>query len=177
MKHHNLVKKPRPPAQTMFRDRGGSNRIPDRPRTRATLVENKNLYQSSGDHGLSIEHQLSGDEGVDVTVGHLFSTFLLSPVVYYCHLYVKTRTRVASGSAAIIEAMKSSTGGMPFLEGKINDLPPFTFISYEAVAWLLEQVEGITTEREAIDLMQKMLNERLICHSSGNNKLALDISI
>jgi hypothetical protein len=69
--------------------------------------------------------------------------------------------------------MKSSTGGMPFLEGKINDLPPFTFISYEAVAWLLEQVEGITTEREAIDLMQKMLNERLICHSSGNNKLAL----
>jgi hypothetical protein len=25
--------------------------------------------------------------------------------------------------------------------------------------------------------MQKMLNERLICHSSGNNKLALDIFI
>ena len=86
---------------------------------------------------------------------------------------MKTRTRIASGSAAIIEAMKSSSGGMPFLEGKINDLPPFTFISYEAVAWLLEQVEGITTEQEAIDLMQKMLNERLICHSSGNNKLAM----
>ena len=89
---------------------------------------------------------------------------------------MKTRTRIASGSAAIIEAMKSSSGGMPFLEGKINDLPPFTFISYEAVAWLLEQVEGITTEQEAIDLMQKMLNERLICHSSGNNKLAMIFS-
>ena len=101
---------------------------------------------------------------------------MLPSVFHNCYLYVKTRTRVASGSAAIIEAMKSSTGGMPFLEGKINDLPPFTFISYEAVAWLMEQVEGITTEREAIELMQKMLNERLICHSSGNDKLALTFS-
>ncbi len=89
------------------------------------------------------------------------------------HLDHYIRTRIASASAAIIEAMKSSSGGIPFLEGKINYLPSFTFISYEAVDWLLEQVEGITTEQEAIDLMQTMLKERLICHSSGNNKLAM----
>lgn len=41
---------------------------------------------------------------------------------------MKTRVRVASGSASIIEAMKSSTGGMTFLEGKSNNLPPYTFI-------------------------------------------------
>lgn len=88
---------------------------------------------------------------------------------------MQTRTRVASGSAAIVEAMKSSIGGMTFLEGKINDLPPYTFISYEAVAWLLDQVEGITTERDAIELMQKMIDERHVCHSSGNDKLAFEI--
>lgn len=59
---------------------------------------------------------------------------------------------------------------MSFLEGKINDLPPYTFISHEAVSWLLEQVEGITTEREATDLMEKIRNEGLICHSSGQRE-------
>ncbi|XP_032791433.2 GATOR complex protein Iml1 [Daphnia magna] len=150
VKHHNPTKKPRPLAPTMFRDRGGSNRIPDRPRPRASLVETKSLHQSSGDHGLSMaDNQFSTDECI----------------------YSVTRTRVASGSAAIVEAMKSSIGGMTFLEGKINDLPPYTFISYEAVAWLLDQVEGITTERDAIELMQKMIDERHVCHSSGNDKI------
>lgn len=88
---------------------------------------------------------------------------------------MQTRVRVASGSAPIIEAMKSPTGGMSFLEAKMNDLPLFTFISYEAVAWLLEQVEGITTEQEAIDLMEKMRIEGLICHSSGNTRLVLNL--
>ena len=66
--------------------------------------------------------------------------------------------------------MKSPSGGIMFLEGKINDLPPYTFISYDAVCWLLDQVEGVTTEREAINLMEKMRRENLIYHSSGNQK-------
>lgn len=73
-----------------------------------------------------------------------------------------------SDPSSVIEAMKSPTGGMTFLEGKINDLPPFTFISYDAVCWLLDQVEGVTTEREAIDLMEKIRGENLIYHASGN---------
>ena len=67
----------------MFRDRGGSNRIPDRPRPRATLIENKNLYQSSGEHGLLTDHQFSSDEGVDVVVIHLLLKFC-------CHLFFIT---------------------------------------------------------------------------------------
>lgn len=77
---------------------------------------------------------------------------------------------MASGLPAIVEAMKSATGGLSFLEGKMNDFPPYTFISFEAVMWLLEQVEGIPSEREAIDIMQKMKDECLICHTSGNKK-------
>ncbi len=83
---------------------------------------------------------------------------------------------MASGSGSIIEAMKS-VRGLNFLESKANDLPPLTFVSYEAVTWLLEHVEGITTELEAIEVMQKMINERLICHASGNLKYDFIYSI
>ena len=77
---------------------------------------------------------------------------------------------MASGSASIVEAMKSSVRGLNFLESKSNDLPPYTFVSYEAVAWLVEHIDGIATEQEAIEVMQKMMDERLLCHSSGNTK-------
>ena len=67
--------------------------------------------------------------------------------------------------------MKSTLRGLNFLEAKANDLPPYTFVSFEAVAWLLEHVEGVVIEREAIDLLQKMINERLVCHTSGDTRL------
>lgn len=59
---------------------------------------------------------------------------------------------------------------MNFLDAKANDLPPYTFVSFEAVGWLLEHVEGVVIEREAIELIQKMINERLVCHTSGDTR-------
>lgn len=78
------------------------------------------------------------------------------------------RVRVASGTASIVEAMKSPTRGLSFLDSKPNGLPPYTFISLEAVSWVLEQVEGIATDQEAVELLQKMMDERLVCHASGS---------
>jgi hypothetical protein len=66
--------------------------------------------------------------------------------------------------------MKSTVRGMNFLDAKANDLPPYTFVSFEAVGWLLEHVEGVVIEREAIELVQKMINERLVCHTSGDTR-------
>lgn len=60
------VKKPRPQGSNLFRDRGGSNRILDRPRPRTTLLESKNLNLSAGDSTGSIDHLLAGDEPTDV---------------------------------------------------------------------------------------------------------------
>lgn len=70
VKHSNAAKKPRLPGPTSFRDRiGSTNRIPDRPRPRTTLLESKHLHQSTGDSGLSVvDHQLSGDEGSETVV-------------------------------------------------------------------------------------------------------------
>ena len=77
------------------------------------------------------------------------------------------RIRSTASSKAIVDAMKSSTRGMDFL-GKSNGLPPYTFVSYESVAWVIEQIEGIKTDKEAIDLLQRIMNDRLMCHASGN---------
>jgi DEP domain-containing protein 5 len=68
--------------------------------------------------------------------------------------------------------MKSSHGGLNFLD-KSNNLPSFTFVSYEAISWLLEHVDGISNEKEAVELMQKMTDEKLICHASGNSRFQL----
>lgn len=89
VKHHNPTKKPRPLVPTLFRDRGGSNRIPDRPRPRAALVETKSVHQLSGDHVFPVaDTQFLTDEGVYVVVrlnnspGFCFSCLTLIIVIY-----------------------------------------------------------------------------------------------
>uniref|UniRef100_A0A8C3PTC5 DEP domain-containing protein n=1 Tax=Calidris pygmaea TaxID=425635 RepID=A0A8C3PTC5_9CHAR len=46
-------------------------------------------------------------------------------------------------------------------------LSPYCFISAEVVHWLVNNVEGVHTQAMAIDIMQKMLEEQLIVHASG----------
>uniref|UniRef100_A0A8C9FFW4 GATOR1 complex protein DEPDC5 n=1 Tax=Pavo cristatus TaxID=9049 RepID=A0A8C9FFW4_PAVCR len=46
-------------------------------------------------------------------------------------------------------------------------LSPSCFISAEVVHWLVNNVEGVQTQAMAIDIMQKMLEEQLIVHASG----------
>jgi len=75
--------------------------------------------------------------------------------------------RSTATSKAIVDVMKSSTRGMDFL-GKSNGLPPYTFVAAECVAWVIEQIEGIKTDREAVDLLQRVMNDRLIAAASGN---------
>lgn len=77
---------------------------------------------------------------------------------------------MASGLASVVEVMKSPQRGINFLL-KYNNLPPLTFISSEAVIWVVEHVDGVSNDKEAIDLLQKMIDERIICHSSGDTRL------
>ncbi len=64
------MKKARPSISSVFRDRGGSNRIPDRPRSRGSVVDaNKHLFSSLGDSAtFSGDHPSSGDETADTLV-------------------------------------------------------------------------------------------------------------
>ncbi|XP_028910715.1 GATOR complex protein DEPDC5 isoform X2 [Ornithorhynchus anatinus] len=66
----------------------------------------------------------------------------------------------------ILEAMKHPTTGIQLLSEQ-KGLSPYCFISAEVVHWLVNNVEGIQTQVMAIDIMQKMLEEQLITHASG----------
>ncbi|OXB73308.1 UNVERIFIED_CONTAM: hypothetical protein H355_008284 [Colinus virginianus] len=62
-------------------------------------------------------------------------------------------------------AAEGSTGIQLLSEQK--GLSPYCFISAEVVHWLVNNVEGVQTQAMAIDIMQKMLEEQLIVHASG----------
>uniref|UniRef100_A0A8D0HE84 GATOR1 complex protein DEPDC5 n=1 Tax=Sphenodon punctatus TaxID=8508 RepID=A0A8D0HE84_SPHPU len=66
----------------------------------------------------------------------------------------------------ILEAMKHPTTGIQLLSEQ-KGLSPYCFISAEVVHWLVNTVEGVQTQAMAIDIMQKMLDEQLIMHASG----------
>ncbi|ETE62695.1 DEP domain-containing protein 5, partial [Ophiophagus hannah] len=61
--------------------------------------------------------------------------------------------------------VENSTGIQLLSEQK--GLSPSCFISAEVVHWLVNMVEGVQTQAMAIDIMQKMLEEQLIIHASG----------
>uniref|UniRef100_A0A8B9GSC3 GATOR1 complex protein DEPDC5 n=1 Tax=Amazona collaria TaxID=241587 RepID=A0A8B9GSC3_9PSIT len=66
----------------------------------------------------------------------------------------------------ILDAMKHPTTGIQLLSEQ-KGLSPYCFISAEVVHWLVNNVEGVQTQAMAIDIMQKMLEEQLIVHASG----------
>ncbi|XP_064424153.1 GATOR1 complex protein DEPDC5 isoform X2 [Latimeria chalumnae] len=72
----------------------------------------------------------------------------------------------SSTLAEILEAMRHSTTGVHLLPEQ-KGLPPNCFISAEVVHWLVDNMEGVLTQTMAIDIMQKMLDEQLIVHASG----------
>ncbi|CAJ1087364.1 GATOR complex protein DEPDC5 isoform X5 [Xyrichtys novacula] len=67
----------------------------------------------------------------------------------------------------ILEAIKHPTTGVQLLPEQ-KGLPANCFISAEVVHWLVNNVDGIATQGMAIDIMQKMLDEGLVAHASGD---------
>ena len=59
------------------------------------------------------------------------------------------------------------SGGLNFFS-KVPGLPPLTFVAYEAVVWLVDKVIGINNHANAIEVLQTMLDKRLIAHASGD---------
>jgi len=51
---------------------------------------------------------------------------------------------------------------------KCGGLPPYTFISAEAVYWAKNNIENVLTEGIAISLFQSMVEAEYICHASGD---------
>lgn len=76
--------------------------------------------------------------------------------------------KATSSYSEILEALRHPTTGVGFLTLTPTILPSFTFVSADAVHWLINHLEGITTIDQAVNLINLMLRERLICHASGD---------
>ena len=48
-------------------------------------------------------------------------------------------------------------------------MPPFTFLAFEAVNWIMSNVEGVETEETALRILKNMQEKNIICHASGNS--------
>ncbi|XP_068195944.1 GATOR1 complex protein DEPDC5 isoform X2 [Antennarius striatus] len=73
----------------------------------------------------------------------------------------------SSSLLEILEAIKHPVTGIQLLPEQ-KGLPLNCFISAEVVHWLVNSVEGVATKGMAVDVMQKMLDEGLVAHASGD---------
>ena len=60
---------------------------------------------------------------------------------------------INSSSKEMIDAMKDSSKGLSFLNNQYG-LPSFSFISADATFWVMERVQGVTSEDDAIHIME-----------------------
>ncbi|XP_073982946.1 GATOR complex protein Iml1 isoform X2 [Rhodnius prolixus] len=131
-----------------FRERLGSNRLPEKPRPRSgsKVMERGRASPAIDTFTTSStdNDSLEGDQEL--------SPFSL---------------KEGCSHEEIVEHMKSGSHGVGLLT-QLPGLPKQTFVSLDAVQWVLSHVDGISSQQQAIDLMQEMIKEKLICHASGD---------
>ncbi|XP_055702143.1 GATOR complex protein Iml1 isoform X7 [Phlebotomus papatasi] len=79
-------------------------------------------------------------------------------------LAVQIKFKVTDPLMDIYEAMKHPETGVPFI-GPAQSMPSCTFVSYDAITWLQNRIEGPC---DPIELLERMRQEKLICHASGD---------
>ncbi|CAG0888714.1 unnamed protein product [Darwinula stevensoni] len=75
----------------------------------------------------------------------------------------------SSQSSLIAERMRDPKTGVGTLPVQFG-LPSFTFVSGEAVLWVLGNVDGIQSAPQAVSLLQNLLSDGYIYHASGDKK-------
>ncbi|CAC5397004.1 DEPDC5 [Mytilus coruscus] len=81
----------------------------------------------------------------------------------------KETITASTQSTNIAEIMIDNQFGLPLLS-KQPGLPHNCFIAEEAVNWCVQEVDGIKTITAAILLMQRLIDDQVIVHASGNPK-------
>ncbi|XP_012282674.1 GATOR complex protein DEPDC5 isoform X2 [Orussus abietinus] len=137
-----------------FRERLGSNRLPERPRPRSgSKVMDRGRVSPASEAvlPLALEQQQQDHLETNEESAH--------PEV--------TKLKSNASSSEILEAMKHPQTGVGFLT-QHPSVPSQTFISADAVQWLNDHIEGGISIESAINVMKGMIQEKLICHASGD---------
>nr|XP_045624645.1 GATOR complex protein Iml1-like isoform X2 [Procambarus clarkii] len=138
-----------------FRERLGSNRVMERPRTR------------SGSKPSDRSRLESGSREIHLDMPEMKS--LIEPEEENKDEGEIKKVSINSSLAEIVELMRDPVKGVSLLNRQAG-LPALTFVAADATAWVCEHVDGATTEVVAVDLLQKMVKSELICHASGDRQ-------
>lgn len=68
----------------------------------------------------------------------------------------------------ICEAMTIPKTGLSFVNKALPEMPLMTFVAFEAVLWIMENVDGVTSEVMAMKILKNMQEKKYICHASGH---------
>ena len=134
-----------------FRERLGSNRLPEKPRPRSgSKVLERGRASPAGEGSVELagsnEHQDWQEDGLSQS---------------------EPRLGRSASVNDIVDAMRHPVSGVGFLAHHIS-LPSMTFVSADAVQWLIKHVEGVSNQHSAEQILEKMLSDKLICHASGD---------
>ncbi|XP_039311232.1 GATOR complex protein Iml1 isoform X7 [Solenopsis invicta] len=78
-----------------------------------------------------------------------------------------TKIKSNATNVEILEAMKHPQTGVGFLT-QHPSLPSQTFVSADAIQWLNNHIEGGVGVERGINIMKGMIQDKLICHASGD---------
>ncbi|XP_052750554.1 GATOR complex protein Iml1 isoform X4 [Galleria mellonella] len=79
---------------------------------------------------------------------------------------IEPKLKSNASLSEIIDRMRHPTLGVGFLQQTVS-LPSHTFVSIYAIHWLQANMDGMTYEK-ATAIMEKLLQEKMICHASGD---------
>ncbi|KAK1120943.1 hypothetical protein K0M31_010727 [Melipona bicolor] len=136
-----------------FRERLGSNRLPEKPRPRSgSKVMDRGRISPASEAVLPLsldqqqDHFDSNEDSTNMELMKLKNT---------------------ASNNEILETIKHPQNGVGFLT-QHPSLPSQTFVSADAVQWLNNHIEGGVTVENAINIMNGMIQDKLICHASGD---------
>ncbi|XP_034950976.1 GATOR complex protein Iml1 isoform X3 [Chelonus insularis] len=137
-----------------FRERLGSNRLPEKPRPRSgSKVMDRGRVSPASEAVLPLsleqpqqDHSENNEENSNAEIMKLKSN---------------------ASNIEILEVLKHPQHGIGFLTPH-PVLPSQTFVSADAVQWLNNHIEGGVAVKKAIAIMQSMISDKLICHASGD---------
>ncbi|KAK3862519.1 hypothetical protein Pcinc_031625, partial [Petrolisthes cinctipes] len=141
-----------------YRERLGSNRVVERPpRPRSSNKVERLRFESGGGgggrevHSETCEMRPLGEPAEEEARDESENR--------RCHL--------GTPLSEVVEWMRDPTKGVTLLQ-RLSCLPPHTFVSADATTWVCDNVEGVTSEVAAVDLLQRLVKSGLICHASGD---------
>ncbi|KAG6450039.1 hypothetical protein O3G_MSEX006362 [Manduca sexta] len=79
---------------------------------------------------------------------------------------MEPKLKATAPLSEIMERMRHPTLGVGYLQQTVS-LPSHTFVSIYAIHWLQANMEGMTVGK-ATAIMEKLLQEKMICHASGD---------